>query len=126
MQDKIYNTKTTYSFDEKTQNLQVTIAGNFGAFDGEHKSFKGQGKMLENCPSKFHVEFLWPFKSDYVFMDVGQDYNWLLVGTESRNHAWILAKSPQLDDIVMKNIFNKLEKNGFDIHKFQYTSHFFK
>ena len=36
-------------------------------------------------------------KSDIKIMDCGQNYEWLLIGSEDRKQAWILSRDPYMD-----------------------------
>jgi apolipoprotein D and lipocalin family protein len=59
------------------------------------------------------------FAGDYWIIDLGQDYEYAVVGHPDRSYGWILSRTPELPDQVMDGIMERLEKNGYDISKFE-------
>lgn len=50
-------------------------------------------------------------------MDKGTDYEWLLIGSNDRQNAWVLSKLKALPKETLDLIMRKLEENKFDVHK---------
>ena len=69
------------------------------------------------------VEFLWPFKIEYVMLDISSDCKTMLIGTDSRRYAWILSREPRISEEVRKDYMKRLDTNGFDISKMYLTQH---
>jgi apolipoprotein D and lipocalin family protein len=64
--------------------------------------------------ARLKVQFFWPFTSDYNIIEVDPDYQYALVGTESRNHLWLLSRKPELDLDVTKSLIEKATSQGFN------------
>jgi len=60
------------------------------------------------------LPFVW---GDYWILELGENYEYAVVGDESREYFWILSRSPQLDDALMNEILQRFGKKGFDVKK---------
>jgi apolipoprotein D and lipocalin family protein len=67
------------------------------------------------------VSFLgWrPFWGDYWVIGLDEDYRWSIVGTPDRKYGWVLARTPELDEETMAEIFTILEGNGYQRSDFE-------
>lgn len=74
--------------------------------------------------AKLKVQFFWPFSGDYWIMEVGDQYEYALVGEPSRKYLWVLSRTPQLDNTILDSLLDKAKKQGFDISKLIHTKHF--
>ena len=61
------------------------------------------------------MQFIWPFKSDYVIVHVSENYDSAIIGHPSRKYAWIMSRSHELDDTAYNDLLKKLEEEaGYD------------
>ncbi len=60
------------------------------------------------------MQFLWPFKADYLIIDLDPNYNWTVVGVPSRRYVWIMSRKPQLDADTYNSIVQRLR----DVHHY--------
>ena len=73
--------------------------------------------------SKLRVQFfLTGFKigflsGQYWIIALDPNYKYVMVGEPSREYLWILARTPDLPEIVLKNLLIKAEELGFDTEK---------
>lgn len=88
--------------------------------DGEVISAEGKA-FVTDAPvnRKLKVGFLeilgWmPFKGDYWILDIEPDYRWVIVGGPDREYAWILSRTPTLDDATRAHIDARLRALGYD------------
>jgi apolipoprotein D and lipocalin family protein len=65
------------------------------------------------------VSFFWPFAGNYWILELGKDYEYVLVGDESRKYLWILSRTPQMDEVVYKELLDRARDKGFDISKLE-------
>ena len=65
------------------------------------------------------MQFLWPFKSPFLIIDLDEKYNYTVIGVPNRKYVWIMARDHVLDDKVYSKIISKLEKVGYDISQIQ-------
>lgn len=119
-----YATKATYMLRNNGE-VEVLNTCNKNSLDGKLK--KAEGKAFVADPTtnaKLKVQFFWPFKGDYWILDIGEDYQYAVVGEPSRENLWILSRSPRIDQQVLQNIIEKANTQGFDTSKLIYTKHF--
>jgi apolipoprotein D and lipocalin family protein len=54
-------------------------------------------------------------------MILDENYDYVVVGTPSREYLWILARKPILDEKIKNEILQKLPTLGFDASKLIWT-----
>ena len=107
----------TYSYHEDGK-IKVENAGYKESLDGEKSVAIGKAKIPDlNVPSKLKVSFFWIFYGDYFVMELDENYQWALIGSNSDKYLWILSRTPKLNENVKKEILEKAEKRGYDISK---------
>jgi lipocalin len=100
--------------------VRVLNSGYVGDFDGKIKTAKGTARIVDpKTNAKLKVTFFWPFSGDYWILELGKDYEYAVVGEESRRYLWILSRAPQMDDAVYKEIIKRVEDKGFEISKLE-------
>ena len=92
--------------------------------DGKVKQAKGKAKVVDkNSGAKLKVTFFWPFYGDYWIIDLGNDYDYAVVGTPNRKYLWILSRTPQMDDELFSQLIESVKSKGFDVNNLIITSH---
>lgn len=83
--------------------------------DGSIETAKGHATVVEGSGNaKLRVSFFWPFKGDYWVLDLDADYQHVLVGTPSRKYAWVLSRTPTMDEASLQRLLDKAATLGFD------------
>ena len=96
--------------------VKVENAGFKGTLDGKGSLALGKAKLAGD-PAEGHlkVSFFLFFYADYFIMDLEPDYQWALIGSKSDKYLWILARTPQLDDVTYNMILDKARGLGYDL-----------
>jgi apolipoprotein D and lipocalin family protein len=82
---------------------------------GSIERSEGTAKIVDpSTNAKLKVTFFWPFYGDYWIIDLGNDYEYAVVGEPSRHYLWILSRTPTLADSVFQNIIQQLTAKGYD------------
>jgi len=76
-----------------------------------------------NTSSQLKVQFFWPFSGDYYIMKLGENYDYALVGSPTRDYLWILARSPHLNDSVIQSLKDYAKNDGFAVDKMEKIAH---
>ncbi|WP_340113922.1 lipocalin family protein [Maribellus mangrovi] len=105
----------TYSMREDGK-IKVVNQGCKGSLDGELKRADGKAKTTSD-PGKLRVSFFWFFYSDYLVLELDNDYQWVLIGSSSPNYLWILSRTPQLGEQTKQHILDKATSRGYDTSK---------
>ena len=87
----------------------------------EKKEAIGRAYATDDTNSKLKVSFFRPFYGDYWVMILDENYDYVVVGTPSREYLWILARKPILDEKIKNEILQKLPTLGFDASKLIWT-----
>ncbi len=100
--------------------VRVLNSGYEGDFNGELRSTEGTARVVDTSTNaKLKVTFFWPFSGDYWILELGKDYEYAVVGEESRKYLWILSRTPQMDESLYEGILSRLQEKGFDISRLE-------
>jgi len=112
---KAHNAVEHYFLNEKKE-VETTYRFRDGGFDGELKTFTPKGFPVEDDPSGavWKMQFIWPFKSDYVIVHVSEDYQSTIIGHPSRKYAWIMHRSHQIEEETYQALVKIVEDAGYD------------
>ncbi len=100
----------------------VVNKGYKGDFNGKTKTAQGRAMVVDaKTNAKLRVSFFWPFAGDYWILELGRDYEYAVVGEESRNYLWILSRTPQMDEATYNDLLKRVQAKGFDVSKLEKT-----
>jgi apolipoprotein D and lipocalin family protein len=89
-------------------------------FNGKLETAKGKAWVVDTTTNaKLKVSFFWPFAGNYWVLELGKDYEYVVVGDESRKYLWILSRTPQMDEAVYNELLRRVQDKGFDISKLE-------
>ena len=87
-------------------------------FSEPEQSYQGTAVNLDpNSNRVWASTFLWPLSFEWHIIAMTPQAEAMLIGHESRNYAWIMARSSAIDNSLLKSFKNKLSENGFDVEK---------
>jgi len=79
------------------------------------RSVKGTARVVDpESKAKLKVTFFWPFSGDYWIIDLGDDYEYAVVGHPDRKYLWILSRSPEMSQQLYDRITERLQIKGYD------------
>lgn len=88
------------------------------AKDGHLREAKGRAWSVDPVNNaRLKVTFFWPFRGDYWIIELGNEYEYAVVGSPNRQYLWILARQPVMDDIICKGILERLTTQGFSVEQ---------
>ena len=100
--------------------VRVLNSGYVGDFNGKLKTAKGKAWVVDKkTNAKLRVSFFWPFAGDYWIIELGKDYEYAVIGENSRKYLWILSRMPKMDERVYEGIVERLNRNGFDTSRIE-------
>jgi apolipoprotein D and lipocalin family protein len=106
---------STYSLRDDGK---IAIQNSCFTQDGRHKEANGWARVADkNSNAKLRVTFFWPFFGDYWVLDLGQHYDYAVVGEPSREYLWIMSRTPHMTDEQFRNIKGRLAAKGYDSTK---------
>ena len=88
------------------------------SFSGKLRSVKGKAWVVDKeTNAKLKVSFFWPFAGHYWIIDLGENYEYAVVGHPGRKYLWILSRTPAMDEALYQAILVRLQQQGYDIAK---------
>jgi apolipoprotein D and lipocalin family protein len=69
------------------------------------------------------MQFLWPFKSEYIIAYLDQDYNNTIIARNDRDYVWIMARTPIINDSQYQELTKKVANLGYDLSKLRKVPH---
>ena len=61
------------------------------------------------------MQFLWPFKAEYVVVYLNEDYSQTIIGRSPRDYAWVMARTPTVSDSDYARNLERLSALGYDV-----------
>ena len=109
--------KVTATYTLKDNGRITVFNSGFNTKKGKQQDAIGEAKV--NGPGKLGVSFFKPFYGDYYIMALDQDYQWVLVGSPSRDFLWILAREPQVSEELITRLSAIATDRGFDVSRLE-------
>ena len=107
------------SYDTYARRPDGTFTNNFtfrrDNFTSPEVTWHGTAKVTNTTTNaEWAVQFIWPFASDYLVIDLDPDYRWAVIGHPSRKLLWVLARDRKLPDDVYAAIVQRTASQGYD------------
>jgi apolipoprotein D and lipocalin family protein len=93
-----------------------------GALDGKVSRIRGKAWRPDRKePGKLRVQFFWPFSAKYWVIDLGENYEYAVVGHPNRGYLWILSRTPTMDERLYDELLARAKDLDFDISRVEKT-----
>ena len=94
------------------------------ALEGPEKSVLGRARVVDAATNaKLKVSFFRPFWGDYWIVDLGDDYEYAVVGHPGRDYLWILGRAPTMPEATYEGILARLKAQHYDASRLKRTLH---
>jgi len=102
--------------------IKVINRCNDRELNGEIREAIGTAYISDKTTNaKLKVSFQWPFYGNYWIVDLGEDYEYVVVSEPNRQYLWILSRTPTMDTSQYNQLIKSLEKKGFNMSMFSAT-----
>lgn len=79
------------------------------------RSAKGKAWIVDSdTNAKLKVSFFWPFSGHYWIIDLGEEYEYAVIGHPQRKYLWILSRTRVMDEAVYEGILKRLKEQHYD------------
>lgn len=120
-QEGCFASRATYTLREDGK-VGVLNQCHKGSLEGPISSANGKAWVVDPATNaKLKVSFFWPFSGDYWIIDLGENYEYAVVGHPSRKYLWILSRTPQMDEGLYNRILEKLKNQSYDVSRLNKT-----
>ena len=116
-----------HSFERNLQEVTATYSiredgkikvVNQGVKNGKLKTAIGKARPQPNGTLRnLEVSFFWSFYAPYNILELDENYQYVLIGSNSPNYLWILSRTPQLDKTIFDLLIQMAEQRGYDTSK---------
>lgn len=123
LEKEAHNAVETY-----TLNDDGTIATHFtfrkGGFDGKVKEYHPKAFIQDKeSNALWGMRFVWPIKADYRIVYLDDDYSKTIIGRQSRDFVWIMARTPTISDLDYEELVSMVDALGYDMSKLERVPH---
>ena len=117
LEKEAYNAVETYRLNDDGT-IATTFTFRKGGFDGKQKEYNPKGFVRdEESNALWGMRFVWPIKADYRIVYLDDDYSKTIIGRQSRDYVWIMARTPTISESDYKMLLSKVESLGYDMTK---------
>ena len=117
IETEAYNGVETYRLDPDGS-IDTVFTFNKGGFDGPQKRYNPHGFIADRVNnSTWGMQFIWPFKSEYLITHLKEDYSQTVIGRNKRDYVWIMARTPQIPEEDYRRLVQELAAQGYDLTK---------
>ena len=109
-----YNPVESYALNADGT-IATTFTFNAGSFEGEEKVYHPQGFIRNTATNaEWGMQFVWPIKADYRIVYIDEDYQYTVIGRNSRDYVWIMARTAQIPDQIYGELRDFVIDLGYD------------
>jgi len=102
----------------KDGTIEVINKCRIGNLQGRIVTATGKAWVVDrDTNAKLKVTYLMPTQGDYWIIDLGQNYEYAVVGHPERKYLWILSRTPGMDEGLYKQILERLKVQGYDVSR---------
>ncbi len=114
---------TTADYELKSQSeLLVVNECHEGNLNGPVRHIAARAVANDPAvPGKLSLDFGYAY-GDYWVIDVGEQYEYLVVGHPTRDYLWILSRDRTLPRATLDGVLDRAQKKGFATGTLQYTA----
>jgi apolipoprotein D and lipocalin family protein len=113
------NSIESYTLNDKG-NIDITYSFYQKEKDGKKKVMHPKASVYNTITnSEWRVQFIWPIKFPYLVIWLDEDYQTTVIGVSNRKYAWIMSRSPQIDDAMYEKILARMKALNYNTDKLQ-------
>jgi len=123
MDKRAFNATETYKL-ESDGTIRTTYQYNKGALDGKLKSYHPVGKVYDHeTNAEWRMKFFGILNAPYYILYVDSDNQTSVVGHPGKKMAWIMSRSPTMDDRLYERLRSELVKRDYELSKLRRIPH---
>ena len=119
LEKNAHNAVETYRLNDDGT-IATTFTFRKGSFDGKLKEYNPKGFITDTeTNALWGMRFVWPIKADYRIIYLDEDYTQTVIGRQSRDFVWIMARTPTIPEEDYKKLLDFIATFGYDMSKVQ-------
>ena len=118
-----FNPVETYKRDDDGT-IATTFTFNKGSLDGPTKVFRPRGFVMDETTNAiWGMQFVWPIKADYRIVYLDDNYQQTIIGRNSRDYVWIMARTPSISEQDYTKLVGVVKSLGYELDALQKAIH---
>lgn len=114
-----HNAVESYSRKSEKE-IDTRFTFNKDSFTGPKKEYNPTGFVQENpSNAQWKMQFLWPFKSEYIIVYVDTEYQFTIIGRTKRDYVWIMARKPKVSQQKIDELIQIAVDEGYQKSQIQ-------
>ena len=120
-----YNAIESYTWNAEKDRIDIDYRFNKGSFDGKLKELPQKAWIHdERTNAEWRIQLLWPLKFAHLVIDLGEEYEFTVIGVPNRKNIWIMAREPWMDEDLYASILEKARTRwGYDLEDLSKVPH---
>ena len=95
--------------------IATTFSFRQSGFNGPQKIYHPTGFVVpETGNAEWKMQFIWPFKSEYLIAYLSDDYQHTIIARNKRDYVWLMSRTPQIDKDVYAKLVDQITSMGYD------------
>jgi apolipoprotein D and lipocalin family protein len=101
--------------------IDVVNECRLGDLTGPVRTVSANARVTDpGARAKLSIDF-GGFYGDYWIIDLGERYEFAVIGHPTRDYLWILSRTPTLDAAKLADILGRARAKKFDVSRLEYT-----
>ncbi len=113
-----HNAIETYEMNDNGD-IKTTFTFYDNGFDGELKTYHPTGYVSERSNSLWGMQFIWPFKAEFIIAYVSDNYQNTIIARNARDYIWIMSRTPEIDEKSYQKLIQLSTKMGYNPDRIQ-------
>ena len=98
--------------------IQTTFRYRNRSFDAPLKTMRPIGTVEPVTGNAvWGMQFIWPVQAEYIVAYLDADYGETIIARNSRDYAWVMARTPTISDDAYRADVERLTQMGYDTSK---------
>ena len=116
IEKKATNAIESYELMDDGKTIKTTFSFFNESPEGKKKVYNPTGFVYNTkTNAEWRMQFIWPFKSAFLIIELDEEYTYTVIGIPSKKYVWIMAREPVLNEVVYKEIIEKLSSVGYNV-----------
>jgi apolipoprotein D and lipocalin family protein len=104
--------------------IATTFTFNKGSLNGPTKIYRPRGFIKDRGTNAiWDMQFVWPIKADYRIVYLDDDYQQTIIGRNSRDFVWVMARTPRISEQDYLNLVTTVGSLGYNLNDLQKATH---
>lgn len=100
-------------FTLQEEGYKVEYEANIGSLDGKSIHKEGYARVIDENNTHMRLKLFGPLEMDYMILEKGPDYDYVVLGSPNKKQAWIMSRTPLIDPEQYEGIVERLQKQGY-------------